>query len=164
MNHFIWMGTVAAAAIVALGTTGCKGGPTCEEGAWKNTGDPAFCIKLPAGYKPQGAAQKYREGMAIRMVGPTYDGFQLIWEKGRDLDSSANTVARMESSDFPSVGKGDVPGRNGKWFRYRRKGQANDFSEVFVKGKDYLYTCEIQNTKPEIAEQMINACKTIAGP
>lgn len=151
--------------ILAFAVVGCKGGMKCEEGAFKSE-DPAYCIKLPDGYKisnPKPQKSGESEYLSIS-TGPASGGMSVWFEKKDiDLDKRASTVKNMEGSDLKLVASGDVPNREGKFFHFHNEPRNYDFAVILIRGKETLYRCEIQNAAPADAKTMVESCKTFSG-
>lgn len=152
---------LACSSLVAL--TACGGGGSCPEGASK--GPEGVCMKLPADLKFDDKTQKVGDASSLRVSNPkTFQSFTVWIEKPDDLDKRAKAVANMASSDLKLVASGDTAPNKGKYFHFHNPKGNYDFAVALVPGKEHFYRCEIQNTKPEDAKPMVEACKTIGGP
>ena len=152
---------LSAGAITAL--AGCNSGASCAEGATKHA-ETGVCIKLPADYKLEDKANKAGDSSYISVRNPkTFKNFSIWLDKVDDLDKHAKIIKNMESKDLKLVASGDTPTK-GKFFHFHNGPGNYDFSITLVPGKQHLYRCEIQNTPPEDAKPMVEACKTLSGP
>ena len=159
MHCSFWMTATLAAAMIA--GTGCGKGMDCAEGAYKSA-DPAFCIKLPADYQADKAMKSGENSYVGMRNSKTGRSFTVWLDKPEDLDKRAKAVAGMAGGDLKLVTSGDAG--KGKFFHFHNTRGDYDFAVTLVPGKEHMYRCEIQNTPPEDAKAMVEACKTLSGP
>jgi hypothetical protein len=156
------------AVVVAIAAAGlsiaCKGSGACVEGAYKD-GESGVCLKLPAEYKAADKPSKSGDSsyLSVRNT-KTFRSFTIWIEKPDDLDKRAKVVANMASSDLKLVDSGDTSPNKGKFFHFHSPQGNYDFAVALVPGKEHFYRCEIQNTPPEDAKAMVDACKSLGGP
>lgn len=142
----------------------CQGGGSCPEGSTKHA-ETGVCMKLPADLKFDDKAQKVGDATSLRVSNPkTFASFTVWIEKPDDLDKRAKVVTGMAGGDLKLVESGDTSPNKGKFFHFHNTKGNYEFAVALVPGKEHFYRCEIQNTKPEDAKPMIDACKTVGGP
>lgn len=143
---------------------GCNTSGACVDGASKNAAT-GVCLKLPDHLKMEENPSKSGESSMLRVRDPkTFKSFTIWIEKPDDLDTRAKTVGNMAGGDLKLVASGDTAPNKGKFFHFHNGPGNYDFAVALVPGKQHFYRCEIQNTPPEEAKAMVEACKTVGGP
>ena len=152
------------ALFVAASLSACGGGASCPEGAYKHA-ETNICIKLPPDYKAEEKASKAGESSYISVRNSKAPKSFSIWiDKPGDLAKQAKITENMASNDLKLVASGDTSPSKGKFFHFHNGPKNYDFAVALIPGKEHFYRCEIQNTPPEDAKPMLEACKTLVGP
>src|SRR4051812_32203125 len=108
LKYSLWMALATTAALAAIG---CNKGMECPEGTYKSA-DPAFCIKVPDGFKADDKPMKSGDTTYVNIRNQkNFHSFTIWFDKQEDLDKRAKIVANMAGSDLKLVASGDVPGR-----------------------------------------------------
>jgi hypothetical protein len=155
---------VVTAPVFIFALSACAGGNSCPEGAYKNA-ETNVCIKLPADFKADDKVGKAGEASYLTIRNSkTLKSFSIWIEKPDDLDKRAKVVENMASADMKLVASGDTSPSKGKFFHLHNGPGNYDFAVALVPGKEHFYRCEIQNTPPDEAKPMLEACKTVGGP
>jgi len=155
---------VVTAPVFAFALSACAGGSNCPEGAYKDA-ETNVCIKLPADFKADDKVAKAGESSYLTIRNSkTLKSFSIWIEKPDDLDKRAKVIENMASGDMKLVAKGETSPSKGKFFHFHNGPGNYDFAIALVPGKEHFYRCEIQNTPPEDAKPMLEACKTVGGP
>ena len=141
----------------------CGGGGSCPEGAFQES-ETHVCIKLPADFKADKPMKSGESTYIPIRNSKTLKSFTVWLDKSDDLAKRGKIIENMASSDLKMVASGETSPNKGKFWHFHN-GPANyDFAVALVPGKDHMYRCEIQNTPPDEAKPMVEACKTIGGP
>lgn len=155
---------LVSALVFAPGLSACGGGGGCPEGAYKHA-ETNVCIKLPADFKVDDKVNKAGESSYLRVQNTkTLKSFSIWIEKPEDLGKRAKAVEGMAGGDLKLVASGATSPNSGKFFHFHNTKGDYDFAVALVPGKEHFYRCEIQNTPPEEAKPMVEACKTVGGP
>lgn len=156
---------IVSALGLAASLSACGGGGgSCPEGAYQHA-ETKVCIKLPADFQVDEKASKSGESSYLSVKNTkTLRGFSIWIEKPDDLAKRAAAVEGMASDDMKLVASGATSPNAGKFFHFHNGPGNYDFALAMVPGKEHFYRCEIQNTPPEDAKPMLEACKTVGGP
>jgi hypothetical protein len=139
----------------ALLGTACSKKLDCGKNAYTNQ-DPAFCLALPDGFKPDKPQGKDPISMQIR--GPSSAGYTVYWNESGKLADQARVIDGMGGDSLKPEGKGDVPG--GKWWKFRTS-MNSTFAVVLVEGKKGVVRCELQNAPDADAPKELDSCKSL---
>jgi hypothetical protein len=136
--------------------------PTCPAGLTGNA-VPAYCMKLPAGYKVKEARTKPDRGSIEYDTGTTTDHLNISYESTPVAQLAKDVEGEMKFGGDKIDKKGDLPG-GGKWF----KGTHAEYGRIvtLVKGAPPVtLKCSFayQPTKPP-SQVAIDACKTLVLP
>lgn len=154
---------LAHASLAAL-VAACGGGGDCPAGSFKHS-QSSICLKLPANFQPDEKVATSGESSYLRVKNSnTLRSFTVWIEKPDDLDKRAKAVEKMASAELKLVASGETSPNKGKFFHFHNEPGNYDFAVALVPGKKNFYRCEIQNTPPEDAKLMLEACKTVGGP
>ncbi len=153
-----------ATALASFATTGCNGSGACADGASKNA-ETGVCLKVSGDMKLEDKVSKSGDTSYLHVRdAKTFKSFTIWIEKPDDLDKRAKIVGNMAGGDLKLVASGDTAPNKGKFFHFHNGTGNYDFAVALVPGKQHFYRCEIQNTPPDEAKAMVEACKTLGGP
>lgn len=141
-------------ALLMLG--GCASDP-CAEANFK-LDDPKVCLKMPAGFKAEKAAP-FGDGKYVRIQGPQSE-FAVRWKPGNQEKEIDNLLATQTSGNPTIKGKGEVPGRKGKFFYVEYPGGNMGLATVYMQGEKHFFECFVNQRKAEMAP-LVEACKTM---
>jgi hypothetical protein len=148
----------AASAVASSGPLA----PKCPAGLAGNA-VPAYCIKLPAGYKVKDARTADTRGSIAYDTGTTTDNLMVSYEDTPLASEVKDVEGEMQFGGGKIEKKGDLPGGN-KWFQ----GSHADYERLvtLIKGQPPLtlkcsFAYKPSSPPPKDA---IDACKSIVVP